>query len=73
MPVILHNIISHVSRNDCGIMGDFNHANIRWNYLDSFDDGMAFLMLVQDIFLTQHVSEPTRGDNILDLILSTQK
>ena len=30
-------------------------------------------MLVQDCFLTQHVSEPTRGDNILDLILSTQK
>ena len=25
-------------------------------------------MLVQDCFLTQHVSEPTRGDNILDRI-----
>ena len=54
-------------------MGDFNHADIRWNSLDSCDDSKAFLMLVQDCFLTQHVSEPTRGDNILDLILSTQK
>ena len=71
--VILHNVISHVSRNDCVIMGDFNHADIRWNSLDSCDDGKAFLMLVQYCFLTQHVSEPTRGDNILDLILSTQK
>ena len=71
--VILHNVISHVSRNDCVIMGDFNHADIRWNSLDSCDDGKAFLILVQDCFLTQHVSEPTRGDNILDLILSTQK
>ena len=71
--VILHNVISHVSINDCVIMGDFNHADIRWNSLDSCDDGKAFLMLVQDCFLTQHVSEPTRGDNILDLILSTQK
>ena len=32
--VILHNVISHVIRNDCVIMGDFNHADIRWNYLD---------------------------------------
>ena len=71
--VILHNVISHVSRNDCVIMGDFNHADIRWNSLDSCDDGKAFLMLFQDCFLAQHVSEPTRGDNILDLILSTQK
>ena len=54
-------------------MGDFNHADIRWNSLDSCVDGKAFFMLVQDCFLTQHVSEPTRGDNILDLILSTQK
>ena len=41
--VILHNVISHVSRNNCVIMGDFNHANIRWNSLDSYDDGKAFL------------------------------
>ena len=34
-------IISQVSRNDCVIMGDFNHADIRWNYLDSCDDGKA--------------------------------
>ena len=38
--------------------------------LDSFDDGKAFLILVQDCFLNQHVSEHTRGANIiLDLIL----
>ena len=62
--VILHNVSSHVSRNDCEIMGDFNHADIRWNSLDSCDDGKAFCMLVQECFLTQHVSEPTRGDNV---------
>ena len=43
--VILHNVISHVNRNDCVKI-------IRWNYLDSCDDGKAFLMLVQDCFLT---------------------
>ena len=54
-------------------MGDFNHADIRWNSRDSCDDGKAFFMLVQDCFLTQHVSEPTRGNSILDLMLSNQK
>ena len=29
---------------------------------DSFDDGKAFLMLVQDCFLTHHVAEPTKCD-----------
>ena len=32
-----------------------------------------FLNLVQDSFLTQHVLEPTRGENVLDIVLSSQK
>ena len=31
------------------------------------------LKLVQDSFLTQHVLEPTRGENVLDIVLSSQK
>ena len=31
------------------------------------------LNLVQDSFLTQHVLEPTRGENVLDIVLSSQK
>ena len=31
------------------------------------------LTLVQDSFFTQHVLEPTRGENILDIVLSSQK
>ena len=42
-------------------MGDFNHADIICNYLDSYDDGRAFLMLVQDCFLTQHISKHIRS------------
>ena len=34
---------------------------------------IKFLNLVQDSFLTQHVLEPTRGENVLDIILSSQK
>ena len=35
-------------------------------------DNHQFLLLTQDCFLTQHVFEPTRGWNVLDLILSSQ-
>ena len=54
-------------------MGDFNHPDIRWNSLDSSNESAKFLLLVQNCFLTQHVLEPTRGDNVLDLILSSNK
>ena len=32
-----------------------------------------FLFLIQESFLTQHVLEPTRGENVLDTALSSQK
>ena len=32
-----------------------------------------FLFLIQDSFLIQHVLEPTRGDNVLDIVLSSKK
>ena len=31
------------------------------------------ILLVQDTFLVQHVTVPTRGDNILDLVLSSEQ
>ena len=31
------------------------------------------LFLIQESFLTQHVLEPTRGENVLDIVLSSQK
>ena len=54
-------------------MGDFNHPDIRWNSLDSSNESAKFLLLVENCFLTQHVLEPTRGDNVLDLSLSSNK
>ena len=69
----LHKVITHASRGECLIMGDFNHPDIRWNSLDSSNESAKFLLLVQNCFLTQHVLEPTRGDNVLHLILSSNK
>ena len=31
------------------------------------------IFLIQESFLTQHVLEPTRGENVLDIVLSSQK
>ena len=36
-------------------------------------EDQQFLFLIQDSFLTQHVLEPTRGENVLDIVLSSQK
>ena len=53
--------------------GDFNHGHIQWKSLESTrGEDQQFLLLIQDSFLTQHVLEPTRGENVLYLILSPQ-
>ena len=55
-------------------MGDFSHGHIQWNSLESTGiEDQQFLFLIQDSFLTQHVLEPTRGENVLDIVLSSQK
>ena len=33
----------------------------------------SFFNLVQDSFLSQHLLEATRGENVLDIVLSSQK
>ena len=68
----LHQVIADISRGNCIIMGDFNYPGINWNYLESAADSEAFLLLMQDCFLTQHVLEPVRGGNVLHIVLSSQ-
>ena len=49
-------------------MGDFSHGHIQWKSLESTrgeDQQFLFLML------TQHVLEPTREENLLDIVLSS--
>jgi len=54
------------------VMGDFNYPNIDWILLDSDSTSTKFLDVVQDNFLTQHVSFGTRKDNTLDIILTSE-
>ena len=54
-------------------MGDNNHGHIQWKSPESTGgEDQHFVFLIQDSFLTQHVLEPTRGENVLDIVLSSQ-
>ena len=54
------------------IVGDFK-GHIQWKSLESTGGGNKhFMFLIQDNYLTQHMPEPTRGENVLDVVLSSQ-
>ena len=54
-------------------MRDFNHGHIQSKSLESTGgEDQQFLLLIQGNFLTQHMLEPTGGENVLDLVLSSQ-
>ena len=55
------------------ITGDFNHGSINWNTFEAKSDDKSFLDTTLECYLIQHVEEPTRGDNILDLVLSSNE
>ena len=55
------------------LMGDFNYPDIDWSTLQSHtSSGQTFLDSIEDCFLTQHVTEPTRGDSRLDLVFTNE-
>ena len=52
---------------------DFNHRTIDWDIPRVEHAEQEFLEAVQDSYLTLNVREPTRWENILNLILSTEE
>lgn len=68
----LHAAIREASKHQALIMGDFNHGSINWETLHSDRDDAPFLDLIGDCFMTQHVDKPTRGEAILDLVITTE-
>ena len=54
-------------------MGDFNYNDINWNTLSGHSsNSQEFVETINDLFLTQHVKKATKGQNILDLIFSSE-
>ena len=74
MKRITQNAIKEVSKGECIIMGDLNHGHtVQWKSLESTGgEDQQFICFIENSFLTQHVLEPTRGENILDLVVFTK-
>jgi Endonuclease-reverse transcriptase len=66
-------VLRNISDKDIVIIGDLNYPGINWVTLDCDSGSVEFIDLVQDTFLTQHVLTPTIGNNILDLVLSSEE
>ena len=56
----------------CIVMGDFN-CNIDWQARTTNSEGQRLLDFVSEEYLTQWVTKPTRGNNILDLVFSSEE
>ena len=67
--VLENTILSHESI----IMGDFNLPEIDWNSHLSPAPGSKLLNFISENNLTQLVREPTRGNNILDIVITTDR
>ena len=69
----LHELINRVTTRACIIMGGFNF-NRDWNKKQGKKPSKdLFLECMDENFLTQHAVEPTREENILDLVVSTEE
>ncbi len=53
------------------VIGNFNCPNINWNLMHGDQEGNRLVNMVEDSFLSQLMTQPMRGNNILDLLLTT--
>ncbi len=68
----LYDEIKSVIRNkQTVIIGDFNCPNIDWATMNGDQQGNRLIEMVEDLFLTQTVTQSTRGDTILNLVLTS--
>ena len=62
-------------KGDVWVLGDLNFPKLAWDneYIPSVRPGCSFPQLYEDFIsaLVQMVTEPTRGENILDLFLTS--
>lgn len=62
------NFVHDLNFDYCLIAGDFNCPNVNWETFSSSSSSQFLVDFCLNSFLTQIVKQPTRGDNILDLI-----
>ena len=58
---------------NCIIFGDFNLPVTEWGGTMNSHSGQELYSNLNESALYQHVTQPTRGDNILDILLTTNE
>ncbi len=53
------------------IIRDFNCSNTDWASMNGDREGNRLIEMTEDAFLTQTVTQPTRENNILDLVFTS--
>ena len=70
---LLRDLLQEVHHRNFILMGDFNYSDIDWSILQAKSaDSQLFVDTLEDCFLAQHVSEPTRQSNVLDLVITSE-
>lgn len=64
-------LLDRVSHGRVIVMGDFNYSILDWSSSDKIDVSHPFVECLGRNFLYQHVEEPSRGNNYLDLVISS--
>jgi len=67
----LFSILSSFKNQRVVVLGDFNYPDIDWSQAESLDASHPFIECIGNNFLFQLVEEPTRGNNFLDLVLTS--
>ena len=68
----MYQAVEKASNGQAIVLGDFNCPSIDWSTLHCNSSDQFLVDLVQNCFLHQHVNVPTRGGNVLDLVLTTE-
>ena len=70
----LRNVITEVSNSHFVLIGDFNYPDVDWVTHTVKPGATAetsrFLDCLEEHFVTQHVTEPTRSNAVLDLVMT---
>jgi len=70
---LLRDMILEIRGRPLLLMGDFNYPDIDWPIsLGLTRASQHFVDCIEDVFLTQHVMHPTRGNSILDLVFTSE-
>lgn len=69
----LYNLINRISIQNSILMGDFNFNELTWHKPETLSDDHPFVKILNDNFLFQLVYEPSRGNNFLDLLMSSDE